>query len=125
MKKSSLVSKIKSVLEKEKAVIFVYIYGSILTDKHYRDIDIAVYAAQEPDPLALSANLTVALSKKTGIPPDNFDVRVINGVRDPTFLKRVLQGKLLIDKDFDERGDFIEAFSMRYRESEGILAEAF
>ncbi len=77
----------------------------------------------------LPSDLKVELSRVTNIPPDTFDVKVINDLirSDDAFalfyLKDALNGLLLVDKDFDLRGDFIERFSMKYRESEGILSE--
>jgi hypothetical protein len=39
-------------------------------------------------------------------------------------LKNVLnRGRLLIDNDFRQRAAFIEAFGMKYRECEGLIAE--
>jgi hypothetical protein len=40
------------------------------------------------------------------------------------YLKDVLsRGELLIDNSFRDRASFIEAFSMKYRECEGLIAE--
>jgi len=40
------------------------------------------------------------------------------------YLRDVLsQGELLLDNDFSQRASFIEAFSMKYRECEGLIAE--
>jgi len=41
------------------------------------------------------------------------------------YLRDVLvQGELLLDNEFSQRASFIEAFSMKYRECEGLIAEA-
>jgi len=40
------------------------------------------------------------------------------------YLKEVLSlGSLLIDNNFSERAAFIEAFGMKYRECQGLIAE--
>jgi len=116
---------IKDVLEKDKRVVFAYLYGSSLKERKFRDIDIGVYSLPEYDEHNVSSEIKIALSKETDIPPDRFDVRIINRVDNLLYLKEVLEGEILIDKNPDIRGNFIEHFSMRYREAEFILKEAF
>lgn len=116
---------IKRVLEKDERVIFAYLYGSSVKEKKFNDVDIGVYSLVEGDELVLSSEIKIALSKKTGIPSDRFDVRIINRVDNLLYLKEVLEGDLLVDKNPDIRGRFIERFSMKYREAEWILKEAF
>lgn len=59
------------------------------------------------------------------ISPDMIDIQIINNASNPFFLYDVLNGILLVYKDPEVRGDFIERFSMEYRESEGILDETY
>jgi predicted nucleotidyltransferase len=122
---------IKQVLTKNSSVVFAYFYGSSKDSEVYNDIDIAVFSTQDSDPFRLSADIKIALSEKTGINPDVFDVRVINHLLKKgdlfslLYLKDVLsQGELLLDNDFSQRASFIESFSMKYRECEGLIAEA-
>ncbi len=121
---------IGNVLDQNPSVIFAYLYGSSINQNLFKDIDIAVYAVPDCDPFLLSADLKIALSEKTGIPPDVFDVRIVNQllVQGDLFtllyLKDVLgHGGLLVDKDDELRSSFIEAYSMKYRECEGLIAE--
>jgi predicted nucleotidyltransferase len=121
---------IRQVLAQNPAVVFAYLYGSATSTAEYNDIDIAVCSTTESDPFRLSADLKIAFADKTGTSPDTFDVRVINHLLrigdmfSLLYLKDVLShGKLLIDKNFQVRGSFIEAFSMKYRECEGLIAE--
>ncbi len=116
---------IKDVLEKDKRVVFAYLYGSSLKERKFRDIDIGVYSLPEYDEHNVSSEIKIALSKETDIPPDRFDVRIINRVDNLLYLKEVLEGEILIDKNPDIRGNFIEHFYRRYREAEFILKEAF
>lgn len=122
---------IKYVLAKNPSVVFAYFYGSSKDSEVYNDIDIAVFSTLDSDPLRLSVDLKIALSEKTGINPDTFDVRVINHLLRKgdlfslLYLRDVLsQGELLLDNDFSQRASFIEAFNMKYRECEGLIAEA-
>ena len=121
---------IKSVLEKNPDVLFAYLYGSARNAEAYNDIDIAIYASQDSNQLGLSADIKIALSEKTGVSPDRFDIRVINHLLNKgdlfslLYLKDVLsEGVVLADNDFSQRAEFIEAFGMKYRECEGLIAE--
>lgn len=116
---------ISKVLERDQRVVFAYLYGSTIHEKQYRDIDIGIYISGGEDPQKVSGDLKIALSAETAIPPDQFDVQIVNNADNLLYLEQVLNGQLLLDKDSDLRGDFIESFSMRYREAEGILREAF
>jgi predicted nucleotidyltransferase len=121
---------IKTVLEKNPAIVFAYLYGSAKDSVAYNDIDIAVYSKEEIDPLRLSADLKIELSDNASRGPDSFDVRVINHLLDKgdlfslLYLSDVLnEGLVLVDCDFAKRAEFIEAFGMKYRECEGLIAE--
>ncbi|RJQ80692.1 MAG: hypothetical protein C4519_09635 [Desulfobacteraceae bacterium] len=121
---------IKQILAKDPSVVFAYLYGSFMDSETYKDIDIAVFSIPDSDPFRLSADLKIALSEKTGISPDTYDIRVINHLLSKgdlfslLYLKDVLtQGELLLDNDFLRRASFMEAFSMKYRECEGLIAE--
>jgi len=121
---------IKTILANDPSVVFSYLFGSSTDSDSYNDIDIAVYATDESSHLQLSADLKIALSEKTGQPPDRFDVRVINHLLMKgdlfalLFLRDILsRGELLVDNDFQQRTAFIEAFGMKYRECEGLIAE--
>jgi predicted nucleotidyltransferase len=121
---------IRSVLAQNPSVLFAYLYGSAKDADVGNDIDIAVYASKDSNSLGLAADIKIALSEKTGAPPDRFDVRIINHLLEKgdlfslLYLKDVLNdGIVLADNDFSERAAFIEAFGMKYRECEGLIAE--
>lgn len=124
-------SVIRRVLSDDPRVIFGYLYGSFLEDPaNARDVDMAVYSCPGVDPFALCADLKISLYQATGFPADRFDVRVINEVVSKgdlftlVFLRRLLAtGVLLLDRDADKKGDFLEAYGMKYRECEGLIGE--
>jgi predicted nucleotidyltransferase len=123
-------STIEKVLNNNPSVIFAYLYGSCLDSESFQDVDIAVYSTDESDPFRLSFDLKIALAEDTELPPEIFDVRAINHLLDKgdmfalLYLKEVLsKGKLLVDKNFSERSKYIESFSMKYRQCEGLIAE--
>ena len=128
--KTELINIIRQVLAQNPSVVFAYLYGSATHTVEYNDIDIAVYSTTGSDPFRLSADLKIAFGEKTGTSPDRFDVRVVNHLLrvgdlfSLLYLKDVLgHGELLIDKNFQVRGSFVEAFSMKYRECVGLIAE--
>jgi hypothetical protein len=89
-----------------------------------------VYSAEHADFHQLSADLKIALHKKTGLSPETFDVRVLNGVAEQCdvfgllYLKNVLcENQLLIDRDPEMRSDFLERYALRFRECEGLVQE--
>ena len=122
---------IRRVLSADSRAIFCYLYGSFLEDPaKARDVDIAVYSSPGTDPFVLSADLKISLYRATGVPADRFDVRVINEVVAKgdlfglVFLRRLfMTGVLLLDRDMDKKGDFLEAYGMKYRECEGLIGE--
>ena len=48
---------IQSVLEQNPSVLFAYLCGSAKDADAFNDIDVAVYAGQDSDPLGLSADI--------------------------------------------------------------------
>ena len=119
-------------LEDHPKTLFAYLFGSLTRGipLPLSDVDIAVYSRAGYDALRLSTDLKIALHEHTGMPPDFFDVRVINGILDHgdlfslLYLKQIFaRNELLPDKDFDRRTDFIEQYNMKYRECEGLIDE--
>ena len=122
---------IRRVLAADPRAIFGYLYGSFLEDPaKARDVDIAVYSSPGTDLFVLSADLRISLYRATGVPADRFDVRVINEMVAKgdlfglVFLRRLFAtGVLLLDRDMDKKGYFLEAYGMKYRECEGLIGE--
>jgi hypothetical protein len=104
---------VKDVLSKDARVLFSYLYGSYGSSEEYNDLDIAVYAKEGNDPFQISSDLKVSLHERTGMPPDFYDIRVINNILEKgdlfslIYLKRVLEkNQILVDKAYDVRTDF-------------------
>lgn len=127
---STIIDSIVRVLSEDERVLFAYLYGSVADRGEGNDIDIAVYSMKHADFHQLSADLKIALHKKTGLPPDIFDVRILNGLAEHgdvfglLYLKNVLsENQLLIDRDPEGRSDFLERYGLRFRECEGLMQE--
>jgi predicted nucleotidyltransferase len=126
----SLISAITRVLEADQQVIFAYLYGSMQTEGHGRDVDIAVYPVDHVGGNRVALDLKIALYHETGMPADVFDVRPIREVLASgdifglLYLKNVLEGgRLLVDKDPAVRAEFLERYGFRYRECAGMIQE--
>ncbi|MBW2000252.1 MAG: hypothetical protein JRJ29_20120 [Deltaproteobacteria bacterium] len=129
-KQQQIIDTVRQVLADDSRVEFAYLYGSYAGGEDARDIDIAVYAGHGVMPHRLAVDLKIELSRRTGIPPDGFDIRVLNEAPRSgdlfglLYLKRVLtSGILLLDRRPEIRTDFIEKYGMKYRECEGLIAE--
>lgn len=120
-----MIKRVKRILQKEEKVLFAYLYGSAQRDENYNDIDIGVYIRGVENPLSYSVDLNFKISESLNTSPDVVDIQVINNNNNPFYLYDVLNETLLIDRQPEVRGDFIESCSMQYRESIGILDEAF
>ena len=121
---------IKQVLNKDKRVEFAYLYGSATEETQGNDIDIAVFSKEKVSPHELSADLKVALYRKTGLAPDLFDIRVINDILNTgdlfalLFLKNILsKNKVMVDRSRSKRVAFIEQYGTKFRECEGLIQE--
>ena len=64
-----IINLIKTVLSEDERIVFAYLYGSATIGEEANDIDIAVFSTENEDPYLLSAELKIALHKKTGFPP--------------------------------------------------------
>jgi predicted nucleotidyltransferase len=127
---STIIDSIVKAISEDERVLFAYLYGSVSGSGEGGDIDVAVYSKEHVDFHQLSADLKIALHKKTGLSPDAFDVRVLNGVAEHgdvfglLYLKNVLsENRLLVDRDLDIRSDFLERYGLRFRECEGLMQE--
>jgi predicted nucleotidyltransferase len=130
MDKGRLLRVIKEILLANEGIVFAYLYGSIINQETFKDIDLGIFVKNAGEnPLVISSDIKTQLSrraKKEGlkVTADEFDVRILNEAPF-TFLKRVFQeGTLILDRDPDLRTDLIEYVSRKYRECAGILAEA-
>jgi len=96
----SVFADLKEILKGKREVILAIVFGGVLRRSVVRDIDLAVYldsslVGDEIDAAVYSEKLSKELSNRIGIP---VDVVVINFA--PMWLKkRILEGRVLIDRD--------------------------
>ncbi len=126
----SLINVVREVLSEDGRVLFAYFYGSSAELQEGNDIDLAIYALEAAEPHALSADLKIALHKKTGLPPEAFDIQIINDLAKKgdcfglLYLKNVLDpNRLLFEGDSSARADFLERYGSRFKECEAFMQE--
>lgn len=131
-KGEKLIDAVIQVLGRDDRVIFAYLYGTMLSEGQGNDIDIAVFSDGHTDRHLLSADLKIDLHKKTGHPPDAFDIRILNEIIEKgdffalLYLKNVLEGgQVLVNKVADVHADFLERYAFKLRECEGLIREVF
>jgi len=129
-KYSCIVDALINVLSEDRRVLFAYLYGSFNELQMGEDIDIAVFARESAEPYGLSADLKIALHKKIGLPPEAFDISIVNDLAKTgdifglLYLKNVLdENRLLVDKLPSARMDFLEHYGSKFRECEGLMQE--
>ena len=130
MHAGNLIRQISQTLQNDHRVVFAYLYGSTISQETGNDIDIALFSIDNADPHQLAADIKIALHKATQIPPDLFDVRVLNRILKSgdifslLFLKNLFaDNRMLVDNDKELRTEFIEAYGLKFRECEGLMQE--
>jgi len=95
--KSDVKSSIRNYLFQQKNVIFALIYGSFITEKAFRDIDIAIFTGSDRNLLRLG-KMKAELSKLT---QTETDLIYLNNLysKDPAFAYEVVKkGELIVNK---------------------------
>ena len=125
-----LIRAVTAVLTQDDRVIFAYLYGSIASKGKGNDVDIAVFPERNADSYSLAVDLKIDLHKETGLPPDVFDVRILNEIIEKgdifalLYLRNVLEsGQMLFNKAPDIHADFLERYGFKFRECEGLIQE--
>jgi len=93
--KERITETLKKALEERSEIVVALLYGSFLRDTGFRDVDIAVYLKDTPNPLDYQLTLGMTLEKLLGLP---VDAKTLNEAP-PWFLRKVVEeGGLLIEK---------------------------
>jgi predicted nucleotidyltransferase len=119
--REALVRQLSTELEKEPAVRFAYLYGSLLDSETVHDIDVGLYLREPTDQSGLmtASELSVRLTTLVGVP---VDVRVLNDAP-LSFLYHVLRGRLLVCHDDSLLTAIIEDVARRYLDLAPLLRQ--
>lgn len=118
--REALVRRLAAELEKESAIGFAYLYGSLLDSETVHDIDVGLYF----EPLterssSIAAELSARLTAAAGLP---VDVRILNDAP-LSFLYHVLRGRLLVCRDEALLSTIIEDVARRYLDLAPLLRQ--
>lgn len=117
--RDALITTLSEELASRPEVSFAYLYGSVLLEDGFRDVDVAVWTT----PLAhrfADVDLAARLSRRVGLP---VDVRRINDAP-LSFVFHALQGRLLCVQDELLLATLIERTARRYHDQAPILRRA-
>ena len=109
-----LIGKIASFLTQQQQIVFAFLFGSFLTEKVFRDIDIGIFVKQLSPAEYANAEIGLACQLAKEL---NFcyplEVKIIN--KAPlAFAFQVIRGNLLFSRDEDLLTDYMEAIAHRY-----------
>lgn len=119
--RKELLRRLAADLERESAVGFAYLYGSLLDTETVHDIDVGLYL-REPMTTpgsAIASEVSARLTATVGLP---VDVRVLNEAP-LSFLYHVLRGRLLVCHDEDLLTATLEDVARRYLDLAPLLRQ--
>ena len=90
-----MLKKIRKILEKEKKVIFAYVFGSYARSKYFKDVDIAVFVRGKTS-LDFETDLALKIEREIKKP---VDVILLNDKPLLVVSEVLKNGKLIFSKD--------------------------
>lgn len=117
--RAALFRALSEELARRPEVSFAYLFGSVLLEDGFRDVDVAVWTT----PVAhrfVDLDLAARLSRRIGLP---VDVRRINDAP-LSFMFHAMRGRLLWVKDEHLLATLIERTARRYHDHAPILRRA-
>ncbi len=117
--REALVCRLAAELEKDPAVVFAYLHGSLLDSEAVHDVDVGLYLRESDAERgsAIASELSAQLSIIAGLP---VDVRVLNEAP-LSFVYHVLRGRLLLCRDEDLLTAMLEDVARRYLDLAPLL----
>lgn len=117
--REALVCRLTAELEKESAVAFAYLHGSMLDSDTVHDVDVGLYLRESDAErgAAVASALSARLTAVAGLP---VDVRVLNEAP-LSFVYHVLRGRLLVCRDENLLTSKLEDIAKRYLDLAPLL----
>jgi len=116
-----LARRLTAELEKDSAVAFAYLHGSLLDSDTVHDVDVGLYVRESEAErgAAIASELSARLTAAAGVP---VDARALNGAPLP-FLYHVFRGQLLVCRDEDLLTTMLEDVARRYLDLTPMLRQ--
>ena len=126
-RKQQIEEAVIKLLSAKEEVRFAFLFGSFIADAEdaplpFHDVDVGVFlrGLKKKESVYYALDLADELSLSAEAP---VDVRVLN-FAPVTFLFHVVRGKLIIDKDEEDRSDFMEYVVRHYLDMEPLFHRA-
>lgn len=120
--KDLIIARISKLLAGQPEITFAYLYGSFPGNLPFHDLDVAIYV--ENIDLEMSSHYALQLAQELSISTKlPVDVRILNKAPCP-FVYQVIRGQLLVEKNPDLRGRFVERTIRQYLDIKPILRRA-
>jgi predicted nucleotidyltransferase len=125
VRKGVLINSIKEVVEKDKEVLFAYLYGSSLSRSipFDSDIDVAVYLKPSDIKSYIRKEEEISGDLVTKLHKDKIDLRILNVLPFLLQYNIVKEGILIFVRDESERVDFEIRVMNRFFELKPYLEE--
>jgi len=120
--KKNLTAHLKELLNKDKRILFAYVYGSFIENLPFHDIDIGIFirGISEKEVTSFSIELSGMLSGQLKFP---VDIRVLNFAPVP-FRFQAVRGKIIFVEDEEAHSQFLEDTVRRYLDIQPIIYHA-
>lgn len=117
--------KIKEFLERDKDILFAYLYGSYAADIIHpdSDIDLAVYLKEGNKEYYLKKDNEFLGNAPIALGNDKIDIRILNVMPLLLKFKVIREGQLLLSQDEQKRIDFETEVMDRYFEMKPYFDE--
>lgn len=120
MTREAVIRQLAQSLARDKNILFAYIYGSFLTRRDARDIDIAVYVKGSGDFWTLTQEIACHLEKELDF-RCKIDAHPLNGAM-PSFAFEVMRsGQVLFERKTDHRLNWEAHTLSRYQDIKPML----
>ena len=125
MKRKKLIKVLKEIMEKEREILFAYLYGSYALNAFHSksDIDIAVYLKPSDIKAYLQKEKELTAALITKLHNDNIDLRILNTLPFLLKYKVIKEGLPILIKDESERVNFETMVMNRFFELKPYLDE--
>ncbi len=106
--------RLKNVLEKERKIVFAFLYGSFLTESFFRDIDVGIFVKDLPSADYFDYEFELSQKLKKAIEsPYEVDVKIINDAP-LSFRFHVIRGEVLCCSNTEITDDYIISTARAY-----------
>ena len=110
--KLAVTEKITTHRLKRAEITFAFLYGSFLTEKFFRDVDVGIFIKNRGPEGSYENNLAADLEQEFEFRLP-MEIKVLN-TAPVTFTFQVIRGKLLFSRDEEFLTDFMEATARKY-----------